>query len=115
MFRILLAAATAGMAAAQTFPSPQAVPNVCGTFGDMNACVNDAAQSHQQTIELTGITGGNYMMQQKIYNSSDCETTSLIQTLFAQGTYTNQYATLATTNTAQQHEGARTRLFLKNV
>jgi len=84
---LIYVAATAGMAVAQTFPSPQAVPNVCGTFGDMNTCNNDASQSHQQTVELTGITGGNYMMQQKLYDSQDCESTTLLQTLFAQGTW----------------------------
>ena len=84
---LIYVSATAGMAVAQTFPSPQAVPNVCGTFGDMNTCINDASQSHQQTVELTGITGGNYMMQQKLYDSQDCESTTLLQTLFAQGKY----------------------------
>lgn len=53
----------------------------------MNVCTNQAAQSTQETIELTGITSGTYMMQQKVYNSSSCDTTTLIQTLFAQGTW----------------------------
>jgi hypothetical protein len=81
----MLLLAIAGHAAAQNFP--QAFPNLCGTFGDMNVCTNQAAQSTQETIELTGITSGTYMMQQKVYNSSSCDTTTLIQTLFAQGTW----------------------------
>ena len=85
MFRVLFAAAAAGMAGAQTFPSPQAVPNVCGEYGDMNTCVNDASQSNQQMLALTGITGGTYAFQNKIYNTSNCDDASIILTLFFQG------------------------------
>ena len=79
----LLLLAIAGHAAAQNFP--QAFPNLCGTYGDMNNCTQYAAQSTQETIEMTGITSGTYTMQQKLYNSSDCQTPTLTQTVYAQG------------------------------
>jgi hypothetical protein len=34
---------------------------------------------------MTGITSGTYTMQQKLYNSSDCQTPTLTQTVYAQG------------------------------
>jgi hypothetical protein len=89
MRSVLLALGTAAFAAGQTFPSPQAVPNLCGRYGDMNTCVNYAAQSTQETIQMDGITEGTYMMQQKLYNTSSCDDGSIIQTLFAEGLWTD--------------------------
>ena len=70
--------------------SPQAVPNICGTYGDMKACINDGAQSHQQTIQLTGITAGTFAMEEKRYNTTDCDGNSYIISVFTQGECVNQ-------------------------
>jgi hypothetical protein len=67
--------------------NPEAYPNLCGTFGDLSQCRTAGSQSIQETVELSGITSGNYVLTQKVFQDDGCDSTKLFSQLFAQGVW----------------------------